>query len=178
MTSTNPAIERVPEIPADPVVARLKDEARLRARGNRYEDFEPGRRFDHHWGRTVTASDNTMFSVLTLHYNPQYTNEAVARANGHPGVPVNPLLVFNTVFGLSVEDLSEGGGPFLGVDELAYLRPVYPGETLYASSVVVSRRPASNRPGYGIVTWHTHGTNQQGDAVIEFKRTNLVRMRG
>ncbi|WP_354682546.1 MaoC family dehydratase [Cupriavidus necator] len=178
MTSTHPAIERVPEIPADPVVARLKAEARLRARGNRYEDFEPGRRFDHHWGRTVTASDNTMFSVLTLHYNPQYTNEAVARANGHAGVPVNPLLVFNTVFGLSVEDLSEGGGPFLGVDELAYLRPVYPGETLYASSVVVSRRPASNRHGYGIVTWHTHGTNQQGDVVIEFKRTNLVRMRG
>jgi len=167
-----------PKVPADPAVARLKADAKLRARGNRYEDFEPGRHFHHHWGRTVTASDNTIFSVLTLHYNPQYTNDAVARANGHAGVPVNPLLVFNTVFGLSVEDLSEGGGPFLGVDELSYVRPVYPGETLYASSVVVARRPASNRPSYGIVTWHTRGTNQQGDAVIEFKRSNLVRMRG
>jgi hypothetical protein len=101
------------ENPVDPVVARLKQDAQLRVRGNRYEDFEPGLRFTHHWGRTVTAADNTMFSVLTLHYNPQYTNDAVAQANGYAGVPLNPLLVFNTVFGLSVEDLSEGGGPFL-----------------------------------------------------------------
>ncbi|GAA7767075.1 MULTISPECIES: MaoC family dehydratase [Cupriavidus] len=178
MTSTQSKSGPATENPVDPVVARLKQDAQLRVRGNRYEDFEPGLRFTHHWGRTVTAADNTMFSVLTLHYNPQYTNDAVAQANGYAGVPLNPLLVFNTVFGLSVEDLSEGGGPFLGVDELAYLKPVYPGETLYASSEVVSRRPASNRPGYGIVTWHTHGTNQQGETVVEFKRSNLVRMRG
>ena len=178
MTSTQSKSGPATENPVDPVVARLKQDAQLRVRGNRYEDFEPGLRFTHHWGRTVTAADNTMFSVLTLHYNPQYTNDAVAQANGYAGVPLNPLLVFNTVFGLSVEDLSEGGGPFLGVDELAYLKPVYPGETLYASSEVVSRRPASNRPGYGIVTWHTHGTNQQGETGVEFKRSNLVRMRG
>ncbi|MBY4895880.1 MaoC family dehydratase [Cupriavidus sp. AU9028] len=161
----------------DPVVARLKAEATLRARGNRYEDFEPGRQFTHHWGRTLTEADNTLFSVLTLHYNPQYTNVAMAEAAGHARIPANPLLVFNTVFGLSVEDLSEGGGPFLGVDELSYLAPAYPGDTLYASSEVVARRPASNRPGYGIVTWHTRGNNQRGEAVIEFKRSNLVRTR-
>ena len=159
------------------IVARLKAGAKLRARGNRYEDFEPGRAFSHHWGRTVTEADNTLFSVLTLHYNPQYTNAAAAQAQGHPGVPVNPLLVFNTVFGLSVEDLSEGGGPFLGVDELEYLRPVYPGDTLCASSVVVARRLSSNRPGFGIVTWQTRGTNQKGEEVIVFKRSNLVKNR-
>ena len=158
-------------------VARLKSEAKLRARGHRFEDFEAGQSYTHHWGRTVTAADNTLFCVLTLHYNPQYTNAALATAQGHPDTPVNPLLVFNTVFGLSVEDLSEGGGPFLGVDELTYLKPVYPGDTLYASSVVVSARPATNRAGYGIVTWHTRGTNQQGDEVITFKRSNLVRTR-
>lgn len=161
----------------DSVVARLKAEATLRVRGNRYEDFEPGRQFTHHWGRTLTEADNTLFSVLTLHYNPQYTNVSMAEAAGHARIPANPLLVFNTVFGLSVEDLSEGGGPFLGVDELSYLAPVYPGDTLYASSQVVARRPASNRRGYGIVTWHTRGTNQRGEAVIEFKRSNLVRTR-
>lgn len=159
------------------IVARLKTEAKLHARGNRYEDFEPGRPFAHHWGRTVTAADNTLFCVLTLHYNPLYTNAALAQAQGHPGTPVNPLLVFNTVFGLSVEDLSEGGGPFLGVDELEYLLPVYPGDTLYASSVVVAGRLARNRPGYAIVTWHTHGRNQKGEDVIVFKRSNLVRTR-
>ncbi len=158
-------------------VARLKATGRLRVRGNRFEDFEPGRRFRHHWGRTLTSSDNTLFTTLTLHYNPHYSNEDWARAHGHPTTPVNPLLVFNTVFGLSVEDLSEGGGPFLGVEELSYLAPVYPGDTLYAESEVLSGRLASNRPGYGIVTWQTRGRNQHGAEVICFKRTNLVRQR-
>lgn len=164
--------------PQEQTVARLKSQSKLRARGHRYEDFEPGQRFTHHWGRTVTAADNTLFTTLTLHYNPHYTNEAYARAHGHPTTPVNPLLVFNTVFGLSVEDLSEGGGPFLGVEELTYLKPVYPGDTLYAATEVLAKRPAGNRPGYGIVTWHTRGTNQRDELVVDFKRSNLVRMRG
>lgn len=163
--------------PNEQTVARLRTEAQLRPRGHRYEDFEPGRRFQHHWGRTVTAADNTLFSTLTLHYNPHYTNEAYAQAHGHRTVPANPLLVFNTVFGLSVEDLSEGGGPFLGVDELRYLIDVYPGDTLYARSEVLAARLASNRPGYGIVTWHTTGWNQHGQDVIAFQRSNLVRTR-
>ena len=158
-------------------VARLKSEAKLRVRGNHYEDFTVGQQFVHHWGRTLTESDNVLFSTLTLHYNPHYTNAAFAAAHGHPSTPVNPLLVFNTVFGLSVEDLSEIGGPFLGVEELSYLRDVYPGETLYAASEVVAARLASNRPGYGIVTWHTRGTNERGEEVIKFKRANLVRTR-
>lgn len=161
----------------DETVERLKANAQLRRRGNRYEDFDLGRRFSHHWGRTVTAADNTLFSTLTLHYNPQYTNEAFARTNGHPTTPINPLLVFNTVFGLTVEDLSEGGGPFLGVDGLSYGAVVYPGDTLFASSEVIAKRLASNRAGFGIVTWHTLGTNQQGQQVIDYKRSNLVRLR-
>ena len=158
-------------------VTRLKAESKLRARGNRYEDFSVGQRFVHHWGRTVTESDSVLFSTLTLHYNPHYTNAAYAAAHGHPATPVNPLLVFNTVFGLSVEDLSEIGGPFLGVEELSYLRDVYPGETLYVTSEVVAARLASNRPGYGIVTWHTRGRNQRDEEVITFKRANLVKTR-
>jgi itaconyl-CoA hydratase len=162
---------------AENTVARLKAGAKLRARGNNYEDFSVGQRFVHHWGRTVTESDNVLFSTLTLHYNPHYTNTAFAAAHGHAAMPVNPLLVFNTVFGLSVEDLSEIGGPFLGVEELSYLRDVYPGDTLYATSEVVSARLASNRTGHGIVTWHTQGRNQRGEEVITFKRANLVRTR-
>ena len=94
--------------------------ARLVPKGNRYEDFEVGRVFNHHWGRTITESESTLFSTLTLHFNPHYFNAAYARVHGHPGIVANPLLVFTTVFGLTVEDLSEGGGPFLGVNELTY----------------------------------------------------------
>ena len=139
--------------------------------------IEPGRVFRHHWGRTITESETTLFSTLTLHFNPHYYNAAYARAHGHPGIVANPLLVFTTVFGLTVEDLSEGGGPFLGVNELSYHQPVYPGDSLRAQSVVLDRRISESLKGFGIVTWHTTGFNQRDEAVIDFKRTNLVRQR-
>lgn len=157
------------------IVADLKDRAKLWRRGHVFEDFKPGQGFDHHWGRTITEADNTLFSVLTMHYNPTYTNATVATANGFDGIPVNPLLVFNTVFGLSVEDLSEGGGPFLGVDDLVFGVPVYPGDTLRAFSNTVSARPSDKRPAFGIVAWNTRGLNQNEEEVVRFQRTNLVR---
>ncbi len=64
--------------------------ARLVPKGNRYEDFEVGRVFRHHWGRTITESESTLFSTLTLHFNPHYYNAAYAQAHGHPGVVANP----------------------------------------------------------------------------------------
>jgi acyl dehydratase len=149
----------------------------LRPKGNRYEDFAIGRRFEHHWGRTINHGDNSLSTTLTLHYNPHYTNVEFARAHGHPDVAVNPMLVFATVFGLSVEDLSEGGGAFLGVDALTFHVPVYPGDTLTAQSTVVERRESASNPGMGIVAWHTQGFNQQGVRVIDFRRTNLVNKR-
>src|SRR6059058_4126421 len=130
----------------------MPDDFRARARpmpkGNRYEDFEPGRVFRHHWGRTITESETTLFSTLTLHFNPHYYNAAYARAHGHPGIVTNPLLVFTTVFGLTV-------------DELSYHQPVYPGDSLRAESVVLDRRVSDSHKGFGIVTWHTTGFNQR-----------------
>ncbi len=161
--------------PNDALVQRLKSQAVTWERGNRYEDFFVDQHFTHHWGRTLTVADNTLFSVLTLHYGPAYVNAPFAQAHGHPTTPVNPLLVFNTVFGLSVEDLSEMGGPFLGVENLVFGATVYPDDTLSAGSTVVAMRLASNRPGFGIVTWHTRGVNQRDEEVIRFKRSNLVR---
>ena len=106
-----------------------------------------------------------------------YTNLDYARAHGYADLLVCPLLLFNTVFGLTVEDLSEGGGPFLGVDKLTYHRPVIVGETVYAESVVVARRETESRPDYGIVTWHTKGFDPKGALVIDYQRSNLVRKR-
>ena len=146
-------------------------------KGNRYEDMIEGRVFDHHWGRTITAGDNAAFTTQTLSFCPLYFNEPYARSLGHDGIVVNPLLVFNTVFGLSVEDLSEGGGPFLGVDDCEFLKTVYVGDTLTSRSTVISRRESKGQAGFGIVTWHTQGFNQDDEQVIDFHRTNLVRKR-
>jgi itaconyl-CoA hydratase len=152
--------------------------ATLRERGNKYEDFSPGRVFEHHWGRTLTQAENALFTTLTLNYNPLYFNIEYAKAHDHPDLQICPMLVFNTVFGLSVEDLSEGGGPFLGIEELTFHKTVYPEDTLTARSTVVDRRESSSHQSMGIVTWHTEGFNRNGERVIDFKRSNLVRMRG
>jgi itaconyl-CoA hydratase len=161
----------------DDVVADLRSRATPWKRGHRYEEFEVGQRFRHHWGRTLTESDNTLFTTLTLHYNPIYFNADYARAEGHDRPVVCPLLLFSVVFGLSVEDLSENGGPFLGVDDLTYRRTVRTGETIYAESIVTGCRETKSRPDFGIVSWRTFGRTSDGETLIEFTRSNFVRKR-
>lgn len=149
----------------------------LATKGRKYEDFTPGQVLVHHWGRTITEADNVVFSTALCHWTPMYLNAEFARAHGHPDVVVNPMLVLCTVVGMSVEDLSEAGGPFLGVNECAFHRPVHPGDTITARSTVVDMRTSSSRPGTGIVTWHTEAHNQRSELVVDYRRTNLVAMR-
>jgi acyl dehydratase len=164
----------------------LRARARKLPKGNLYEDFTVGRVFQHHWGRTIGESDNTLFSTLTLSYNPLYFNAPYARAHGHRQPVVNPMLVFLTVFGLSVEDLSEAGGLFLGVDNLTFYGRIYPGATLIARSTVVDKRESASRPDSGIVTWHTEGflgdqlpaNEDSSRRVVDFRRSNLIPKRG
>lgn len=146
-------------------------------KGNYFEDFSVGQVFEHHWGRTINESDNSLFTTVTLHFNPLYFNREYAVSNGYKDIQVNPLLVFNTVLGLSVEDLSEAGGPFVGVEKLVYGMPVYAGDTITASSTTIDARLSESKKGFGIVSWKTIGRNQTGDIVIEFERANLIMTR-
>ena len=151
---------------------------KLVPKGHQFEDFSTGQVFEHHWGRTLNAGDNSLFTTATLAHCQLYFNAEYARAHGHPDVVVNPLLVACTVVGISVEDLSEGGGPFLGINGLEFHRPVYPGDTLTARSTVVSKRESASRGNFGIVTWRTEARNQRGELVLSYERTNLVAKRG
>jgi itaconyl-CoA hydratase len=146
-------------------------------KGHQYEDFTVGRVFEHHWGRTITDGDNALFSTAMCNWSPMYLNAEYARKHGHPDVVVNPMLVLCTVVGLSVEDLSEAGGPFLGVDDCTFHEPVHPGDTITARSTVVWARESASRPDVGIVTWRTEAHNQRGELVVEYQRTNLVAKR-
>jgi len=149
----------------------------VRAKGRQFEDFEEGQVFEHHWGRTLNEGDNSLFATVALRFTPLYFNAEYARAQGHAGIVIDPLLVLCTVVGLSVEDLSEAGGPFLGVDEVDFHHPVYPGDTLTARSTVVSKRESEKRPQFGIVAWRTEGRNQKGQVVVSYRRTNLIARR-
>jgi itaconyl-CoA hydratase len=151
------------------------ENAILLIRGHTAADFSAGRTFEHAQRKTLTESDHATFTALTMHYNPSYLDVEHAKSLGFRAMPVNPLLVFNLVFGISVEDLSEGGGPFLGVDGLVHGVPAYPGDTVRARSVVTGNRPSGKYEQYAIVTWSTEGLNQRNERLIEFQRTNLVR---
>ena len=151
--------------------------ARPVTKGRSFEDFEVGQVFEHHWGRTLNAGDNSLFSSVTMHFNPLYFNAEYARSLGHRDVLCNPMLVLSTAVGLSVEDLSEGGGPFLGVDQLTFHLPVHPGDTLVARSTVAAKRESASRPRFGVVTWHTEAFNQDGALVLDYQRSNLVAKR-
>jgi itaconyl-CoA hydratase len=146
-------------------------------RGMLFEDFEVGVTIRHHWGRTLTKEESILFSNLTMNYNPALFNDEYAKSLGYKGIFINPLLIYNTVLGLSVEDLSEAGGPYLGVDDVKFFDPVYPGDTIYSASTTVSKRESKSRPGWGIVEWQTIGSNQHGEVVIEYIRTNLAKKR-
>lgn len=159
----------------------MADDIRQRAvlwpKGRLFEDFSVGQRFDHHWGRTISESDTLLFSTLTLAFNPLYFNRDYAKAHGHPDIVVNPQLMFNMVLGMSVEDCSEIGGPFLGVYDLTYHRQVYPGVTLRAVSETVEARASGSNPANGIVTWSSRGIDSGGETIVSFRRSNLVRRR-
>jgi len=146
-------------------------------KGNQFEDFQEGQVFEHHWGRTLGESDATLFATLALRFTPLYFNREYARAHDHPDLVIDPLLALCTVVGLSVEDLSEAGGPFLGIDQIEFHRPIYPGDTLNARSTVMSVRTSEKRPQFGIVTWRTEGLNQNEELVLSYERTNLVQRR-
>jgi acyl dehydratase len=150
----------------------------LAPKGNAFDDFHEGQTFEHHWGRTLNEGDNALFATLALRFTPLYFNAEYARAHGHPTVVIDPLLLLCTTVGLSVEDLSEAGGPFLGVEGVEFHRPFYPGDTLTARSTVVSKRDSESRPTFGIVTWETEGRNQRGELVLSYRRTNLVAKKG
>ena len=139
------------------------------SKGHSFEEFQQGQVFEHHWGRTLNAGDNSLFTTATLAHCPLYFNAEYARAHGHPDVVVNPMLVACTVVGISVEDLSEAGGPFLGINDLEFHRPVYPGDTLTARSTVVSTRESASRGNFGIVTWRTEARNQRDELVISYR---------
>jgi itaconyl-CoA hydratase len=150
--------------------------ARTWRRGRGFAEFTVGDAYQHHWGRTIGEADALLFATQTLATNPLYLNAEAARGAGHPALVVAPFLVLAVVIGLSVEDLSERSEAFLGMDVVEFLEPVYPGDTLTATSVVDAVRESRSRTGFGIVSWTTEGRNQHRRPVVRLSRSNLFRI--
>jgi acyl dehydratase len=143
-------------------------------RGRYFEDFEVGAIYRHRIGRTISETDNTWFTLLTLNTNQLHFNQPYAAASPFGSLLVNSGLTLSLVLGMSVSDISENGVANLGWDEVRLTHPVFVGDTLWAESIVTDTRPSKSRPYAGIVSVKTRGLNQNGDVCIHFKRTVMI----
>jgi 2-methylfumaryl-CoA hydratase len=143
------------------------------AGGNLFEDFALGQVFDHATPRTLTQGDQAVYMALygsrfAIHSSNEFAGQLGLRA-----APIDDLLVFHTVFGKSVPDISLNAVANLGYADGRFLAPVYPGDTLAASSEVIGLKENSNGKT-GVVYVRTTGINQSGAPVLEFTRWVMV----
>ncbi|OEJ29281.1 dehydratase [Streptomyces agglomeratus] len=146
--------------------------------GLRYEDYVIGHVFEHRPGRTITATDNIWSSLLCLNQHPLHIDEVYASTTPFKKLLVSSLVTFGIVNGMTVRTISQQAVANLGWDKVRLSAPVFVGDTLYAETTILAKRPSGSRPGEGIVTVHTVGRNQDGVPVIEFDRTLMATMRG
>src|SRR6202140_2157286 len=144
--------------------------------GNFFEDFRIGQLITHAPPRTVTAGDVALYNGL---FGPRFavqSSDAFAKKIGYPRAPVDDLLVFHIVFGKTVPDVSLNAVANLGYASCRYLAPVYPGDTLNATSEVIGLKENSSRKT-GVVYVHSRGFNQDGGEVLDYVRWVMVRKR-
>jgi itaconyl-CoA hydratase len=147
-------------------------------RGRFWEDFQVGDVYEHPLGRTVTATDNSWFTLLTQNTAPVHfdANYAAQTEFGRP--LVNSCFTLALVTGQSVTDISQNVMANLGWDEVELPHPVFEGDTIYSSSELLDKRESRSRANVGLVTVRTTGYNQDGQVVLTFKRTAMIYKRG
>jgi len=144
--------------------------------GNFFEDFSHGQQIVHATPRTVTEADTALNIALTGSRYALFSADSFAQNCGLPGAPIDPLLVFHTVFGKTVPDISLNAVANLGYAEGRFLAPVYPGDTLNAISEVIGLKQNSNGKT-GVVTVRTDGFNQDSELVLSYVRWVMVNKR-
>ena len=147
-------------------------------RGLWFEEFELNTIYRHQPGRTVSEADNILFTTLTMNPQALHLDEAWASQQPFGKRLVNSLFTLSTLVGLSVGQLTQGTiVANLGFRDVRFPSPVFHGDTLYASTVILEKRASSSRPGEGIVTFEHTARNQHGEVVAVAVRTTLVRMK-
>ena len=146
--------------------------------GRYLEDFKIGDVYEHRPGRTITETDNTWFTLLTMNQHPLHFDVEYARHSEFGKPLVNSCLTLAIVAGMSVSDVSQKTIANLGWDKVKMPAPVFNGDTLYAESEVLDKRESKSRPTQGIVTIKTLAKNQDGVEVISFERAMLIPKRG
>ncbi len=147
--------------------------------GRFYEDWTVGDRMEHEIRRTVTETDNLLFSTMTHNPQPLHLDAEFARESEFGQILVNGTFTFALMVGLSVGDTTLGTlVANLGYDKLVMPKPVFIGDTMRATSEVAELKESKSRPTAGIVTFAHELINQRGEVVCRCLRTALVKRRG
>jgi itaconyl-CoA hydratase len=163
------------------MVATMKNVGGRRLResyGRHYEDFEIGDIYEHRPGRTISETDNTWFTLLTMNQHPLHFDAAYAAKSEFGRPLVNSCLTLSIVSGMSVSDISQKAIGNLGWTDIKLPAPVFVGDTIYAESEVLAKRESAKRPTQGIVIVRTTGRKADGTVFMSFERTVLVPKRG
>jgi acyl dehydratase len=139
-----------------------------------FEDFNVGDVYRSAVARTVTETDNLLFTMLAMNTNELHFNEEAARATEWGKPLVNSTFTLALVLGLSVRDTTEAGGVNLGWTEIRLPKPVFVGDTIRSETEVLDVRESRSRPAHGIVRIRTRGVNQRDEVVCEFERSFLI----
>lgn len=144
--------------------------------GNFFEDFALGQEIVHATPRTVTEGDVSLYTALFGSRFAVQSADSFAMDIGYPAAPVDDLLVFHIVFGKTVPDISLNAVANLGYADCRFLHPVFPGDSLTATSEVIGLRQLSNGKA-GVVYVRSRGENQNGESVLEYTRWVMVSKR-
>ncbi|MET3710129.1 acyl dehydratase [Sphingomonas trueperi] len=143
-----------------------------------FDEWQLGDRIEHALRRTVTETDNLLFTALTHNTQPLHLDAEAARASEFGQILVNGTYTFSLMIGVTVADTTAGSlVANLGYDKLVMPKPVFLGDTLRATSEVIELRPSKSRPGQGIVSWRHQMHNQRDELVCECLRSALLRSR-
>ena len=147
----------------------------IEQRGLWFEEFVVGATYRHAPGRTITEADNTWFTAVTMNAQALHLDAHFAESEPFGQRLVNSMFTLSTLVGLSVGQLTQGtivGN--LGFSEVAFPKPVFHGDTLYAETTIVDKRNSKSRPGQGIVTFEHRGYNQDGKLVAKAVRQAMM----
>lgn len=143
-----------------------------------FEDFVVERAMRHELTRTVTESDNTMFSLMSMNPQPLHIDAAFAEGTEWGQRLFNSMFTLAIMIGLSVQDTTLGttiGN--LGMSEVRFPNPVFHGDTLRAETRILSKRESKSRPDAGLVEFEHSCFNQKGTLVATCRRVALMRKR-
>ncbi|WP_420136363.1 MaoC family dehydratase [Sphingomonas sp.] len=143
--------------------------------GRYFDEWQIGDRIEHPIRRTVTETDNLLFSTMTHNPQPLHIDAEAAKASEFGQILVNGTFTFALMVGLSVGETTLGTLlANLGYDKLVMPKPVFLGDTIRVATDVVALKPSKSRPGAGIVTFEHRALNQRDEIVCSCLRMALI----